>query len=102
MENDLCVVNSLQSIQIFDTVLSPWYLPEVLVALGGDPDCGIWSSGSRALQGCRRSSGNVRFPDGAAPVRTCTIRSNFSRISGEIENTKTNALTVHRAKTPGW
>jgi hypothetical protein len=40
MKHDLCVADSLQTIQIFDTVLLPCYLPRVLMTRGYEPDSG--------------------------------------------------------------
>lgn len=40
MKNDFSVASRLQSIQIFDTVMSPCYLPRVLRTRGCVPDSG--------------------------------------------------------------
>ena len=40
MKNDRYVASRLQSIQIFDTVISPCYLPRVLMTRGCVPDSG--------------------------------------------------------------
>ena len=41
MKDDLFVAKELQTIQIFDTALLPWYLPRVVLTRGYEPDSGI-------------------------------------------------------------
>lgn len=98
MKHDLYVAETLQIFQIFDTDLLPWYLPKVLVTFGCDPDRG--KSGPMVSERCKDVAGPVvtcAFPTARPRLEQSSIRSNLSQISGEIENTKTRGLTVHRA-----
>jgi len=62
VEHCLYVVKSLQSIQIFDTVLLPCYLPRVY-DVRTHPIVGNLVIGSARRRRCGRSSGTCASPD---------------------------------------
>lgn len=97
MEHDLFVVNSLQSVQIFDTVLLPCYLPRVS-DVRTNPIVGNLVHWFRTLVDDGRSSGACAYPD-RRPRLEQVPSVLISKISGEeIANTKTIALPVNRAR----
>lgn len=95
MNHDLSIANLLQSIQFFDTVLLPCYLPRVLLARGCKPDSGI--SGPMVPERYKTPCGPVvrALPRRRPRLEQDSIRSNLSMVSGEeTANTKTRALTI--------
>lgn len=98
MKNDLYVAKTLQTFQIFDTVLLPCYLPRVLTTRGYEPDSG--KSGPLVPERFKAPVGPVvrALPRRQPRLEQVSIRSNPLKVSGEeTANTKTRALPVHRS-----
>jgi len=88
-------VNSLQSIQIFDTLLLPWYRPKVF-DVWTNPIVGNLVHWRRALADYAGSV--VRALPDRRPRLEQVPSVLISKISGEeIANTKTRALSAYRA-----
>jgi hypothetical protein len=94
MKNDLCVATSLQTNQIFDTVLSPWYLPRVLLTRGYEPDSG--KSGPVVPGRYKVPAGPVvrALPRRRPRLEQVSIRSNLLR--SQAKRPQTLKLMVYR------